>query len=197
MALVARPAGRRAVLVAVSALAAVLLLVLPSAGTAGASGTAPHRLPCVLIRGRLYLGSPGAGTNPQFVTCAIRLDQVRPLSDGVILVLQYARRTSTYSILRIRLPVPPSGRFPIPWLHHRGPVEVGCALSGGRLYLGRTGPSRPRRIVICSISFYQLVPSTDGVLAVLRQARNRSAYSVVLRPQPHRPTGFVPIPWKA
>jgi len=41
-----------------------------------------------------------------------------------------------------------------------------------------------------------LAPSADGVLAVLRQARHTSAYSVVLRPLPHRPTGFVPIPWK-
>ena len=44
-------------------------------------------------------------SNPKFVTCAIHFDQVKPRSDGVIVVLRHAGHRSTYSILRPHLPV--------------------------------------------------------------------------------------------
>lgn len=186
-----RRGGWRALL---AAMAGVFLLWLTPAATAQASSTAPHRVDCVLAGGRLYLGSPGAVTNPKFVTCAVRFYQVRPRSDGVIVALQYARHTSTYSILKFRL-IPIFGRFPIRWLHHPGPAKLGCALSGGQLYLGSTGPSHPRKKVTCSVSLYQLAPAADGVIAVLTEAHHTSTYSVVLRQLPHHPAGYLAIPW--
>ena len=98
-----RPGGRRVLLAAVSSLAGAFFMCLAPAATASVSSAAAHQVHCVLIGGRLYLGSPGAGTNPEPVICAIHFDQVRPRSDGVIVVLQHARQTSTYSILRMRL----------------------------------------------------------------------------------------------
>jgi hypothetical protein len=171
---------------------AVMLWLVPAA-VAQSHSTVQHRLDCVLISGRLYLGNPGAGSNPKFVTCAIHFDQVKPHSDGVIVVLQDGHRKSTYSILRLHLP-PQSSRLSIGWLHHRQPVSVGCALAAGRLYLGATGPARHKN-VICSVRFYQLAPASDGVTVVLRHAHRQSTYSVVLRRLPHRPIGYRTIPW--
>ncbi len=171
----------------------VFALWLPSAAAAQSHGTAKHRLDCVLVSGRLYLGSPGAGSNPKFVTCGIHFDQVKPHSDGVIVVLQSGRHRSTYSILELHLP-PPSSRYSIRWLHHRKPAIIGCALAGGKLYLGAMGPARHRKVT-CSVRFYQLVPAADGVTVVLGEGHHHSTYSVVLRQLPRHAAGYATIPW--
>jgi hypothetical protein len=188
-------ARRCAALLAVASVMAASWLPLVPAAAAQTSPAAGHRLGCVLIGGRLYLGNPGAGPNPRFVTCAIHFDQVHPRSDGVIVVLRHARRTSAYSILRRHLQLPPAGRQLLRWRHHRGPANIACALAGGRLHLGSTGPARPRKKLTCSVRFYQLAPAADGVIVVLRAAHHRSRYSVVLRKLPHHPTGYTRIRW--
>lgn len=180
-----------------AASAAAVLVWLAPAASAQATAAPPHRLHCVLIQGRLYLGSPGAGSNPKFVTCAIHFDQVLPRSDGVIVVLHHAPQRSTYSILKTHFFTPPAGRYRIRWLHHPGSAKIGCVLSHGRLYLGSSAPAGPRRHVTCSVAFYQLEPAADGVTAVLRHRHRTTTYSVVLRRLPHRPTAYLRIRWLA
>jgi hypothetical protein len=156
-------------------LACALLLVgpaLPAASAAASPGTpAPaHQMGCVLISGRLYVGDPGAGPNPQFVICDLQFRQVHPRSDGVILVLRQARHRTAYSIHKVPAGLHPAGRRPLPWRHHPGPVKIVCALADGHLYLGSTGPAHPRRKATCTLRFFQLTPAADGVTIVLRTA---------------------------
>lgn len=149
----------------------------------------------MLIDGRLYLGSPGAGPNPRFVVCGVQFEQVIPRSDGVIVVFTYRHRRSSYSILNTALPVPLDGRQLLGWRHRRGPATVWCSRVGRRLYLGDDGPARHRVRVTCSVRFYQLSPDADGVQVVLRSGRYRSAYSIVLRRLPHHARRYDTIPW--
>jgi hypothetical protein len=122
------------------------------------------RLGCVLISGRLYLGNVGAaGPGPRFVVCDVSFRQVHPRSDGVILVLRTSHHRSAYSILDPRFGLPPSGRTMLPWRRHPGAATIGCALAGGRLHLGSTGPARPRTRTTCSVRLYQMTPAADGV----------------------------------
>jgi hypothetical protein len=123
------------------------------------------------------------------VVCDVGFRQVHPRSDGVILVLRTPRHRSAYSILKPRFGLPPSGRTLLPWRHHRGTATIGCALAGGRLHLGSTGPARPRTKPTCSVRLYQITPAADGVTVVLQTEHHASAYSVVLRKLPHRPAG--------
>jgi hypothetical protein len=181
-------------------LTGVMLLAMPqmlAASAAAAQGSpAPvHRLGCVLISGRLYLGDPGASSHPRFVICNIHFSQVHPRSDGVILVLRQAHHRSTYSILTPHFGVRPFGRALLRWRRHPAPVKITCALAGRRLYLGSTGPARPRKKATCSVRFYQMSPAADGVITVLRTAHHTTAYSIVLRKLPHHPTGSTPIRW--
>lgn len=192
-----RLGGVRMALLAVAGMSAALALVPGSAALAQGDVAVSHRIGCVLIKGHLYLGSPGAGSHAKFVICAIQFDQVRPRSDGIIVVLRQARHRSAYSILPPRLPVRPVGRSQLRWRHHPGSATIRCALAGGRLYLGSAGPRRRRRAVACSVRFYQLAPSADGVVVVLAYARHKSEYSVVLRRLPHHPSGYIAISWLA
>ena len=170
-------------------------LVLASAA-AQASSVPAHRMGCVLVSGRLYLGDAGAaGPSPRFVVCDVGLRQVHPRSDGVILVLRTPHHRSVYSILKPRFGLQPTGRTPLPWRHHPGAATIGCALAGGRLHLGSTGPAQPRIQARCSVRLYQMTPAADGVTVVLRTAHHASTYSVVLRKLPHRPTGSTSIRW--
>jgi hypothetical protein len=73
-----------------------------------------------------------------------RFRQVHPRSDGVILVLRTPHHRSVYSILRPRFGLQPTGRTLLPWRHHPEAATIGGALADGRLYLGSTGPARPR-----------------------------------------------------
>ena len=95
-------------------LAGVTLLAatgLQAASAAASPAPAPvHRLNCVRVSGHLYLGDPGATTNPAFVVCNIHVRQVHPRSDGVIVVLRQARHLSVYSLLKSHFTVPPFGR---------------------------------------------------------------------------------------
>jgi hypothetical protein len=125
---VARPSGRLGLRCLAHLLAAAVALacmawLAPAA--AHAAATAKHQIECVLISGRLYLGSPGAGPNPKFVTCDIRFEQVKPHSDGVIVVLRSGRHGSTYSILKLHLPQP-SSRYLLRWLHRHSHPRSGA-----------------------------------------------------------------------
>lgn len=187
--------GRCAVLLAGAAMTVLPGLVLANAA-AQASSVPAHRLGCVLIGGRLYLGDAGAaGPGPQFVVCDVGFRQVHPRSDGVILVLNTPHHRSVYSILRLRFGLRPTGRTLLPWRHHPEAATIGCVLAGGRLYLGSTGPARPRIRTTCSVRLYQMTPAADGVTVVLRAAHHASVYSVVLRKLPHRQTGSTLIRW--
>ena len=187
--------GRCAVLLAGAAMTVLPGLVLANAA-AQASSVSAHRLGCVLIGGRLYLGDAGAaGPGPQFVVCDVGFRQVHPRSDGVILVLNTPHHRSVYSILRLRFGLRPTGRTLLPWRHHPEAATIGCVLAGGRLYLGSTGPARPRTRTTCSVRLYQMTPAADGVTVVLRAAHHASVYAVVLRKLPHRPTGSTLIRW--
>jgi hypothetical protein len=79
--------------------------------------------------------------------------------------------------------------------HRAGPAKISCVLVGRRLYLGSTGPARPRKKATCSVRFYQMSPAADGVIAVLHTAHHTTAYSVVLRKLPRHPTGSTLIRW--
>ncbi len=179
-------------------LAGVTLLAatgLQAASAAATPGPAPvHRLNCVRVSGHLYLGDPGATTNPAFVVCNIHIRQVHPRSDGVIVVLRQARHLSVYSLLKSHFTPPPFGRTRLRWRSHPGPVKIACALAGGRLHLGSTGP-RPRTKETCSMRFYQLSPDVDGVVAILRTAHHHSRYSVVGPTLPHPAIGTTRIRW--
>jgi hypothetical protein len=187
--------GRCAVLLAGAAMTVLPGLVLASAA-AQASSVPAHRLDCVLASGRLFLGDAGAaGPGARLVVCDVGFRQVHPRSDGVIVVLRTPHHRSVYSILRPRFGLRPAGRTLLPWRHHPGAATIGCALAGGRLYLGSTGPARPRTRTTCSVRLYQMTPAADGVTVVLRTAHHASTYSVVLRKLPHRPTGSTQIRW--
>ncbi len=188
---------RQTAWLAVAGLSAALTLSLAPSASATDHTTASHRLGCVLIDRRLYLGSPGAASHRNFVTCTVNFDQVKPRSDGFIMVLKEAGHKSAYSIVAPHLPVRPTAYHPIRWRHHSGPAELRCIPSGRRLYLGSTGPARPRKKVNCSVHFYQLGPSADGVVVILKAAHHTSTYSVALEHLPHRPTGYAPIRWIA
>ena len=179
-------------------LAGVTLLAatgLQAASAAATPGPAPvHRLNCVRVSGHLYLGDPGATTNPAFVVCSIHVRQVHPRSDGVIVVLRQGRHLSVYSLLKAHFTPPPFGRTRLRWRSHPGPVKVACALAGGRLHLGSTGP-RPRTKETCTMRFYQESPVADGVVAILRTAHHSSRYSVVERTLPHPAIGTTRIRW--
>lgn len=180
-------------------LAGVALLAATGLQAASAAATQPsrapvHRLNCVRVSGHLYLGDPGATTNPAFVICSIHVRQVHPRSDGVIVVLRQAGHRSTYSLLKSHFTPPPFGRTLLRWRSHPGPVKIACALAGGRLHLGSTGP-RPRTKETCSMRFYQLSPVADGVIAILRTAHHSSRYSVFERKLPRLPASTTPIPW--
>jgi hypothetical protein len=181
-------------------LAGAAMTVLPALVLAGAAAQASsvpaHRLGCVLVSGRLYLGDAGAaGPGARFVVCDVSFRQVHPRSDGVILVLRTPHHRSVYSILKPRFGLPPSRRTLLPWRHHPGAAAIGCALAAGRLYLGSSGPAQPRTRTTCSVRLYQMTPAADGVTVVLRSAHHASAYSVVLRKLPHRPAGSTLIRW--
>ena len=119
---------------------------------------------------------------------------MHPRSDGVIVVLRQARHLSVYSLLKSHFTVPPFGRSRLRWRSHPGPVKIACALAGGRLHLGSTGPRR-RTKETCSMRFYQLSPVADGVVAILRTAHHSSRYSVVERTLPHPAIGTTRIRW--
>lgn len=112
-------------------------------------------------------------------------------------MLQNAGRSSTFSILRPHLSLRPFGRDLIPWRNHLEPVQISCALTYGRLYLGSTGPAQPRQRVTCTVRFYQLSPDADGVVAVLTEGQHKTHYSVVLRHLPHRPSAYLVLRWTA
>jgi hypothetical protein len=179
-------------------LAGVTLLAatgLQAASAAATPGPAPvHRLNCVRVSGHLYLGDPGATTNPAFVVCSIHVRQVHPRSDGVIVVLRQGRHLSVYSLLKAHFTPPPFGRTRLRWRSHPGPVKIACALAGGRLHLGSTGP-RPRTKETCTMRFYQLSPAADGVVAILRTAHHSSRYSVAGETLPHPAIGTTRIRW--
>ena len=156
-----------------------------------------HQVHCVLAGGHLFLGSAGAVHPRRTVTCSVRFYQLIPHSDGVIVALEAARHHSSYSVVIMRLPVPPTGRTAIPWLHHPKPAELHCALVHGHLYLGSAGAGSPRRTVTCSVRFYQLIPHSDGVIVALKAARHHSSHSVVIKRLPVPPTGRTLIRWIA
>ena len=162
---------------------------------AAASSVPAHRMACILISGTLYLGDPGSGPNPRNVTCSVHFAQVHPRSDGVVVVLRHGNITSASSLRRQPPQLPVFGRDPLPWLHHPGPARIGCALAGGQLYLGSTGPAGPRVKRVCTVRFVQLEPAADGVLAVLSTAHHVTRYTVVKATFPHRPTGRTTLPW--
>jgi hypothetical protein len=193
--------GRRsAVLLAGAAAAAcgLPLTPLPAAAAPPAAAQPPvaaHRMNCILISGTLYLGDPGSGPNPRNVTCGVHFAQVHPRSDGVVVVLRHGTITSLSSLRRQPPQTPVFGREPLRWLNHPGPARIGCALAGGLLHLGSTGPARPRAKRVCTVRFVQLEPAADGVLAVLSTAHHVTRYTVVMARFPHRPTGRTALPW--
>jgi hypothetical protein len=131
------------------------------------------------------------------VRCGIHFDQLRPRSDGVIVILRSGKHSSRYSIRKLPASLQGADRDLIPWRHHPGPAKLGCALAAGRLYLGSAGPSHPRRKVSCTVRIYQLSPDADGVVVVLTSGKHRTQDQVVLRRLPHHPTAYLPIRWTA
>ena len=182
-----------AMLTSVAAAAACALPLAPV--SAAASQVLAHRMNCILISGTLYLGDPGSGPDPRNVICSIHFAQVHPRSDGIVVVLRQGNITSSFSLRRQPPQLPVFGRQPLPWLHHPGPARVGCALAGGQLHLGSTGPAAPRTKRVCTVRFVQLEPAADGVLAVLSTADHVTRYTVVKIRLPHRPTGRTTLPW--
>jgi hypothetical protein len=169
----------------------------PAALGAEQHSASRHRVHCVLAEGHLFLGSAGAAHPRRTVTCSVRFYQLIPHADGVIVALKGARHHSSYSVVIKNLTSPPTGRTTIPWLHHRAPAKLHCALVRGHLYLGTAGAGSPRRTVTCSVRFYQLIPHAEGVIVALKQARHHNSYSVAIKHLPARPTGRTLIPWIA
>jgi hypothetical protein len=182
-----------ALLVAAAGMVAGILPLTPAAAQSGHA--VRHQVRCELLDGRLYLGDPGAGGPAKFPTCSIHFDQLRPRSDGVIVILRSGKHSSRYSIRKLPASLQGADRDLIPWRHHPGAAKLGCALAAGRLYLGSAGPSHPRRKASCTVRIYQLSPDADGVVVVLTSGKHITQDQVVLRRLPHHPTAYLPIHW--
>jgi hypothetical protein len=169
----------------------------PAAAMAAPRSLPPHQVHCALADGHLYLGSAGAARHHRTVTCAIRLYQLSPDADGVIITLARAHQRNSYSVVLEHLSAPPTGRTLIPWLSHPGPAKLHCTLVDGHLYLGSPGAGHSRHTVTCIVRLYQLVPHADGVILTLRTARHHRAFSIAIKHLPLRPTGRTLLRWVA